>query len=247
MVESRFHSWLGARVPAGRCALLYARPLVPQQGCGLRISMFGGGGFLGVGTQEVLVIAAVGWFVLGPQKLFALSKDIGRIVGELRKTAAEARETFTDAMESDMLELENTQSTANGQGAEHSGNASLGSRSSNGPATEETHEGEVDQPLPTVAESDYAAVKVSTEEADETRRNFLDQLQRVADPEQTAPSEVPDLDIDDEVEIARLERQLLAARERLAQKRAETKTVSVEPPPAPPTTAPVDETGGSES
>lgn len=62
----------------------------------------GGGGFLGVGPAEVVVIVAVGWFLLGPTKLYALAKDSGKVIGELRKTADEARETFQEALEFDL-------------------------------------------------------------------------------------------------------------------------------------------------
>jgi sec-independent protein translocase protein TatB len=61
-----------------------------------------GGGFLGVGPSEAAVILLVGWFVLGPQKLFTLSRDVGRIVGDLRRAADDARTTFTDALESEV-------------------------------------------------------------------------------------------------------------------------------------------------
>ena len=56
------------------------------------------GGVLGVGTPEVLVIAAVGYFLLGPEELYRLSKEIGKIVGQAReyvtKSAAEWQATL---------------------------------------------------------------------------------------------------------------------------------------------------------
>merc|ERR1719409_564692 len=60
--------------------------------------MFYQGGVLGVGTPEVLVIAAVGYFLLGPEELYLLSKEIGKIVGQAReyvtKSAAEWQATL---------------------------------------------------------------------------------------------------------------------------------------------------------
>ena len=62
--------------------------------------MFYQGGVLGVGTPEVLVIAAVGYFLLGPEELYRLSKEIGKIVGQAReyvtKSAAEWQATRLD-------------------------------------------------------------------------------------------------------------------------------------------------------
>ena len=56
------------------------------------------GGVLGVGTPEVLVIAAVGYFLLGPEELYRLSKEIGKVVGQAReyvtKSAAEWQATL---------------------------------------------------------------------------------------------------------------------------------------------------------
>jgi Sec-independent protein translocase protein TatA len=63
------------------------------------MSFIGGGGILGVGPSEMAVIMAVGWFVLGPTKLFSLSREVGTVLGNLRRSADEARSTFTDAME----------------------------------------------------------------------------------------------------------------------------------------------------
>ena len=53
---------------------------------------------MGVGTPEVLVIAAVGYFLLGPEELYRLSKEIGKVVGQAReyvtKSAAEWQATL---------------------------------------------------------------------------------------------------------------------------------------------------------
>lgn len=67
-------------------------------------SMFGGG-FLGVGPAEIFVIGAVGWLVLGPQRLYQVARDAGKVLGQLRKTADDAKGSFTDALEIDSLGL----------------------------------------------------------------------------------------------------------------------------------------------
>lgn len=61
--------------------------------------MLGGGGILGVGPAEMVVVFGVGWLLLGPTKLFSLSRDVGRVVGDLKRTADEASSTFAEAME----------------------------------------------------------------------------------------------------------------------------------------------------
>lgn len=66
-------------------------------------ALLGGGGFLGVGPSEMVVVFAVGWLILGPQKLFALSRDVGRVVGDIKKSADEASSTFKEAMEMEAL------------------------------------------------------------------------------------------------------------------------------------------------
>jgi len=65
-------------------------------------SMFGGG-FLGVGPAEVFVIVAVGWLVLGPQRLFAVARDAGKVLGQVRKTADDAKNSFSDALGAESL------------------------------------------------------------------------------------------------------------------------------------------------
>ncbi|KAK1866284.1 hypothetical protein I4F81_008805 [Pyropia yezoensis] len=64
-----------------------------------------GGGFLGVGPAEIFVIGAVGWLVLGPQRLFQVARDAGKVLGQLRKTADDAKGSFTEALEVDSLGL----------------------------------------------------------------------------------------------------------------------------------------------
>ena len=71
-------------------------------------------GILGVGTPEVLVVAAVGYFLLGPEELFKLSKEIGKVVAQVRTyvtdSAAEWQSTFNDEL--DFKEVKEIQAAA---------------------------------------------------------------------------------------------------------------------------------------
>ena len=58
-----------------------------------------GGGLFGVGTSELIVIGAVAWLVLGPKRLYQLAKDIGKISGEIKSVAEEAKLTFQQAVD----------------------------------------------------------------------------------------------------------------------------------------------------
>lgn len=59
-----------------------------------------GGGVLGVGTPEVIVIAAVGYFVLGPTELYKLSKEVGKFVSNARRTIFESAAEWQSTMDS---------------------------------------------------------------------------------------------------------------------------------------------------
>eukprot|EP00172_Hildenbrandia_rubra_P000940 Plantae.Rhodophyta-Hildenbrandia_rubra.ctg15381.p1 GENE.Plantae.Rhodophyta-Hildenbrandia_rubra.ctg15381~~Plantae.Rhodophyta-Hildenbrandia_rubra.ctg15381.p1 ORF type:complete len:338 (+),score=73.28 Plantae.Rhodophyta-Hildenbrandia_rubra.ctg15381:72-1016(+) len=69
-------------------------------------AMLGGGGFLGVGAPEVVVTVAIGWILLGPKKLYELARDMGKLVGQVRRMATEAQGTFQDALAMDLEEAE---------------------------------------------------------------------------------------------------------------------------------------------
>eukprot|EP00188_Purpureofilum_apyrenoidigerum_P002711 Plantae.Rhodophyta-Purpureofilum_apyrenoidigerum.ctg27765.p1 GENE.Plantae.Rhodophyta-Purpureofilum_apyrenoidigerum.ctg27765~~Plantae.Rhodophyta-Purpureofilum_apyrenoidigerum.ctg27765.p1 ORF type:complete len:303 (-),score=83.78 Plantae.Rhodophyta-Purpureofilum_apyrenoidigerum.ctg27765:503-1384(-) len=69
-----------------------------------RVSMsFAGGGFLGVGPAEVIVVVIVGWFVLGPKELLKVSRELGLFLGSLRQQADSAKKTLTEALEVENL------------------------------------------------------------------------------------------------------------------------------------------------
>lgn len=195
---------------------------------------FSGGGFLGVGPAEVVIIVAVGWLLLGPEKLFALAKDSGKLLGDLRRTANEARETFSEAMELDVLaaELAENKKTKGKDETE----TELEAESEVDPALAvalqtpvEENAVSVEEQIASVAEKPVSVEEktVSVEEkqvqvADApVSASFLEQLQRVLDPGQKAEQDIPDIDIDDEEEreVRRLEKQYLEAREKLAKRR----------------------------
>jgi Tat protein translocase TatB subunit len=76
-----------------------------RRSCNPLVAVFdGGGGIFGVGTSELVVIGIVAWVVLGPKRLYALSKDLGRIFGELRQSAEQAKTTLVAALESELEE-----------------------------------------------------------------------------------------------------------------------------------------------
>jgi len=51
----------------------------------------------GIGPEELFVIAVIALLVLGPERMPKLMRDVGRVVGDLRKTSDELREEFMNA------------------------------------------------------------------------------------------------------------------------------------------------------
>jgi len=51
----------------------------------------------GVGPEELMLIMLVALLVLGPERLPKVARDVGKIVGELRRTSDELREDFLNA------------------------------------------------------------------------------------------------------------------------------------------------------
>jgi sec-independent protein translocase protein TatB len=52
---------------------------------------------LGIGAEEVVLILIVALLVLGPERLPRVARDVGRVVGDLRRTSDEFREEFLQA------------------------------------------------------------------------------------------------------------------------------------------------------
>eukprot|EP00816_Leptocylindrus_hargravesii_P009633 CAMPEP_0196802446 /NCGR_PEP_ID=MMETSP1362-20130617/2050_1 /TAXON_ID=163516 /ORGANISM="Leptocylindrus danicus, Strain CCMP1856" /LENGTH=398 /DNA_ID=CAMNT_0042173747 /DNA_START=115 /DNA_END=1311 /DNA_ORIENTATION=- len=69
-----------------------------------KLSMFlqEGGGILGIGTPEIAVIALVGYFVLGPEDLYKVVKEIGKFITNVRQVATETTANFESSMESQL-------------------------------------------------------------------------------------------------------------------------------------------------
>ena len=51
----------------------------------------------GVGPEEIMVILILALLVLGPERLPKVARDLGKIVGELRRTSDELRDEFLNA------------------------------------------------------------------------------------------------------------------------------------------------------
>lgn len=51
----------------------------------------------GVGPEELVLVLIVALLVLGPERLPRIARDVGRVVGELRRTSDEFREEFLNA------------------------------------------------------------------------------------------------------------------------------------------------------
>lgn len=170
-----------------------------------------------MGPSEIVVIVAVGWLLLGPQKLFSLAKDSGKLLGELKRTADDAKSTFSEAMDVELMnaELKSDEKAKKGELKGSEGD------SANGNGAEKSQFDEITpimsaKEVPEVSDDDAAESAVLDSV-------FLDQLKRVSDPQQKAPVNLPDLDVNDgdEFELQRLEEQYLEARKRLEDRRKE--------------------------
>jgi Tat protein translocase TatB subunit len=51
----------------------------------------------GIGPEELALVLIVALLVLGPERLPRVARDIGRVVGDLRRTSDEFREEFLQA------------------------------------------------------------------------------------------------------------------------------------------------------
>lgn len=221
--------------------------------------MFSGGGILGVGPSEVFVIVTVGWLLLGPDKMVKLSKDAGKLLGRVRRTADEAKDSLKDAIDLDMISEEanaiKTEFEAAAAGIteprKRKGETKESAKDSGNGSVKDSAKGladDVAEAMPGIAdmeESDLTKeMRAPTKEMGapmtaETQMPvpsgevkpgldaggssaFLDQLRRVADPNQVAPAEIQDLGTDvEENEVERLEREYLEAKEKLENRRRE--------------------------
>jgi Tat protein translocase TatB subunit len=51
----------------------------------------------GIGPEELVLVLIVALLVLGPERLPRVARDVGRVVGELRRTSDEFRDEFMNA------------------------------------------------------------------------------------------------------------------------------------------------------
>ena len=51
----------------------------------------------GIGPEELVLILIIALIVLGPERMPKVARDIGRVVGDLRRTSDELREEFLNA------------------------------------------------------------------------------------------------------------------------------------------------------
>merc|ERR1740139_1792678 len=58
--------------------------------------------FFGVGAPEVVIISLVGYFVLGPEELYKIVKEIGKLVTSFKTLSADATKNFEDSMENQL-------------------------------------------------------------------------------------------------------------------------------------------------
>jgi Sec-independent protein translocase protein TatA len=211
----------GSAHPPGAAALAGARGRPRLRWA----AMLGGGGILGVGPAEMMVVLGLGWMLLGPQKLFTLSRDVGRVVGDLRRAADDASTTFTDALEAESWAAEE---------ADAEKRRPAGEDGEAGEAGEDEEEVETDVAgvLRDVADTIVAgpAAAAGLGVADRTRglpdleapdpvmtrTRFLEQLNRVESPGQVADADLllaaGGGDAEEDVEVARLEYELAKAR-----------------------------------
>lgn len=196
-------------------------------------AVFSGGGILGVGPSEIVVIVAVGWLLLGPEKLLALSKDAGKFLGQLRKTADEAKDTFKDALdldamaaEANAISAELTAATTGKTSSEALPADSEGLSQAVAPQSKKSESSVIDSAVESEQTSGVVVEQAPRKGVDAEAENgastaFLDQLRRVSDPNQVAPSEVPDLSVDvEELEVERLEQEYMDAKRKLDERRA---------------------------
>ena len=76
--------------------------------------LYGSGGILGVGAPEIFVVVAVGYFLLGPEDLFKLAKEIGKVVSSVRRQITLSAAEWQSTMDSefDFGEIRKMQETA---------------------------------------------------------------------------------------------------------------------------------------
>jgi Tat protein translocase TatB subunit len=52
--------------------------------------------FFGIGPFEILLILLIAFIILGPQRLFDMSKKAGKVVGDLKRTASDLNDKMNE-------------------------------------------------------------------------------------------------------------------------------------------------------
>lgn len=63
-------------------------------------------GLFGLGLPELAVIAGVGIFIFGPNKIAEMGKDLGGLAGGLKKASSEFREAMQESLDEADREIE---------------------------------------------------------------------------------------------------------------------------------------------
>ncbi|KAK4528582.1 hypothetical protein GAYE_SCF61G6527 [Galdieria yellowstonensis] len=175
--------WLGNKPVVQSLCKKHCRKC-QRRSCNPLVAVFdGGGGIFGVGTSELVVIGIVAWVVLGPKRLYALSKDLGRIFGELRQSAEQAKTTLVAALESELEESD--------------------TKNTNKPLTKENVDEHhvLETKLQEKVQWDDESVppqkvessSVRRETVDTDRKVFLEQLERLNSSNPQPPEELPEI------------------------------------------------------
>jgi sec-independent protein translocase protein TatA len=51
----------------------------------------------GIGPEELVLLLIIALFVLGPERMPKVARDLGRVVGDLRRTSDQLREEFLNS------------------------------------------------------------------------------------------------------------------------------------------------------
>ncbi|KAK4538496.1 hypothetical protein CDCA_CDCA18G4521 [Cyanidium caldarium] len=187
--------------PLDRQALLQRRPRLKGSGA-LRTSanLLGDGGFLGVGAPEVVVVVIMAWIFLGPTKLYETAQYLGRLIGDLRRAAQEARDGLTDSLGEEYYEAQEQLLKVR----DEFNDAIRGEkpRRLGGTADSDEDAADADASVGTDAAAELAESLSVTEPKEHSkngleqdivtgggasRTNFLEQLRRLNDPQQAPP------------------------------------------------------------
>jgi Tat protein translocase TatB subunit len=82
---------------------------------------------LGIGPEELMLVALLALLVLGPERLPKVMRDLGRFVGDMRRTSDDLRQEFLNADK--ILEASATSSPAKSASSKGGDNTAPGAAS----------------------------------------------------------------------------------------------------------------------